>query len=320
MAFKKLEINSIDDLIRCISIASLLELAGWPKPGNVHRTRNYDSTKYEHFIFGIAAIQPNFRAFCNRISNHLEKSYNNFSFVNLGDFYIEAAYDMMRWQKGGNVILGHILILAPLVAAATICLKTNKILFTDFTNVLNNVIENASVEDTIKLYKAIKICSPGGLGSVKKYDINNENALNEIRNDKVTLKQIFEFSKGYDLISYEYATNYEIILREALPFYFQVFEKYNNINIATVNTYLKILSDHPDTLIIRKSGIESASTISNAAVKILEVGGIASKKGRKLTNILDEELHKERGKLNPGTTADLIAGVLFSALIMGLKI
>ncbi|MCK4382115.1 MAG: triphosphoribosyl-dephospho-CoA synthase, partial [Candidatus Lokiarchaeota archaeon] len=48
-------------MIRCVNLSSLLELSGWPKPGNVHRTRNFEDTRFEHFLAGITAIQPNFR-------------------------------------------------------------------------------------------------------------------------------------------------------------------------------------------------------------------------------------------------------------------
>ncbi|MHA1235863.1 MAG: hypothetical protein ACTSQL_12375 [Promethearchaeota archaeon] len=37
----EIAIESLDDLLRCINLSSLLELSGWPKPGNVHRTKNF---------------------------------------------------------------------------------------------------------------------------------------------------------------------------------------------------------------------------------------------------------------------------------------
>ncbi len=45
----RLSIKSLEDLTICINVASLLELAGWPKPGNVHRTQDFQDTKFEHF-------------------------------------------------------------------------------------------------------------------------------------------------------------------------------------------------------------------------------------------------------------------------------
>lgn len=315
-----LSIESIDDLMRCINLASLLEVAGWPKPGNVHRTKDFEDTRFEHFLGGIAAIQPTFRKFCEKVFQLSFNDDKNYRFIELGIFFKEAAEQMIKWQSGGNVLLGHILILAPLTAATILCLKTNKYNFSDLTYYLNKIIDEATVEDTINLYKAIRICNPGGLGKVKKYDINDENSIRDISVEKINLKKIFNLSREYDLISSEYSTGFNIILNEGLPYFLETYNRFGDPNIATVNTFLKILSQHPDTLIIRKLGIESALYVSNSATKILQNGGISSEEGLKLTIKLDRELHEKKGKSNPGTTADLIAGVIFCALIFGLRL
>ncbi|MFX1410273.1 MAG: triphosphoribosyl-dephospho-CoA synthase [Promethearchaeota archaeon] len=323
MSLKDITLNfsvkSIDDLLRCINLASLLEIAGWPKPGNISRTKDFDYTRFEHLLAGIAAIQPNFRKFCEKIFASSIPKIQDFSYVGLGNFFKEAAKDMVTWQKGGNVLLGHILILAPLAAATTLCLKFAKYDFNDFKYYLNETINDSTVNDTKNLYEAIRISKPGGLGKIEKYDIYDDNSIKEIQKDKITLKEIFELSKGYDLISLEYSTGFNITLNEGLPYFFDIFNQYNDINIATVNTFLKILSSHPDTLIIRKSGKEAAVNVSNLASNILKIGGISSKEGHSLTIKLDDELQEKGGRLNPGTTADLIAGILFCAIVFGLR-
>jgi len=316
----RLSIKSIEDLTICINVASLLELAGWPKPGNVHRTQDFQDTKFEHFLAGIAAIQPSFKSLCEKI---YQSSYNNdedYKSIGLGLFYKRAAKEMMKWQDGGNVLLGHILILVPLIAAATLCLKQNKLKFKDFKRFVLKVIDESTVEDTLNLYEAIRICNPGGLGKIEKYDINNDNSIREIRTDKINLKKIFELFKEYDLLSSEYSTGFSIILDEGLPYFINTFNQFNNLNITTVNTYLKLLSEHLDTLIIRKSGREAAFYVTKKAMIILEHGGISSEKGLELTFKLDAELQEKKGNLNPGSTADLLAGIIFCALIFGLRI
>ncbi|MFX1426405.1 MAG: triphosphoribosyl-dephospho-CoA synthase, partial [Promethearchaeota archaeon] len=309
-----LSIKSVDDLMRCINLASLLELAGWPKPGNVHRTKDFENTRFEHFLSGIAAIQPTFRTFCEKIFHMPYNDNLNYGFIELGILFVEAAEQMIKWQSGGNVLLGHILILAPLTAAVILCIKSNSIKISDFRYHLNKIIDDTTVEDTINLYKAIRICNPGGLGKIDKYDINNENTLNDIRADNLNLKKIFNLSKEYDLISSEYSTGFDIILDEGLPYILQAYNQFGDPNIAIVNTFLKILASHPDTLIIRKSGLEPANAISVSALKIVKKGGISTPIGLELTIELDGKLQEQKGKMNPGTTADLIAGVIFCAL------
>ncbi len=305
--------------MRCINLASLLEVSGWPKPGNVHRTKNYKNTTFEHFLAGIASLQPCFYKFCTNISELLKKKERDMGLISLGDFYKDSAKEMMKWQNGGNVLFGHILILSPLVASTMICLHYNKSDFSSFLNYLREVITGATVEDTIKLYEAIRICNPGGLGTIEKYDINDPRAFQQIRQDRITLLTIFKKSRDYDLISSEYATNFDIILKEGLPYYLDSFKKTGDINIATVNTYLKLLSLHPDTLIIRKSGLAAATHVSEKVREILKYDGIISDKGLKLTKKLDKYLQAREGKMNPGTTADLITGVIFMALVSGIR-
>jgi len=314
-----IKIKSLDDLVRCANLSSLLELSGWPKPGNVHRTKDFEDTKFEHFLAGVTAIQPNFRELCEKIYNSIKSNELEFTTIELGLFYKNTAIEMMKWQSGGNVLLGHILILAPLVSAATICMKTNKVNIEDFEIIVKKLIENTTVEDTVNLYEAIRTCNPGGLGRIEKYDVYGENSINEIRQDGITLKKIFELSKDYDLISSEYCNGFNIVLNEGLPYFIETFENSQDINIATVNTYLKLLSNHLDTLIIRKSGKKDALEVSKTASDILSHGGISTKKGLDLTTKFDKDLQKQNGKLNPGTTADLLAGIIFSALIFGLK-
>ena len=41
-------------------LAMLLELSAYPKPGNVHRTRNFNDLRFEHFLGTIPGLYPLF--------------------------------------------------------------------------------------------------------------------------------------------------------------------------------------------------------------------------------------------------------------------
>ena len=169
------------------------------------------------------------------------------------------------------------------------------------------------------LYEAIKLSNPGGLGQIEKYDVNDPSVYDELIRDEINLKEIFKKSQDYDLISREYATGFKIVLKEGLPYFLDSFKDNRNINKTIVNTFLKLLSSHLDTLIIRKVGKPGAVEVSEMASKIISQGGISTKKGLKSTIKFDKKLQKRNGKLNPGTTADLLAGVIFCALLFGLN-
>ena len=51
-----------DDIMRCGQLAAALEVSGWPKPGNVHRSMDFPDTKFEHFIAGSIALGPTIRS------------------------------------------------------------------------------------------------------------------------------------------------------------------------------------------------------------------------------------------------------------------
>ncbi|MEJ2278047.1 MAG: triphosphoribosyl-dephospho-CoA synthase [Candidatus Lokiarchaeota archaeon] len=70
---------------------------------------------------------------------------------------------------------------------------------------------------------------------------------------------------------------------------------------------------------MRKSNEKNALKISQEASKIIRMGGISNKDGLKATLELDRFIQRRKGKLNPGTTADILAGVIFCSLISGIR-
>jgi len=55
-----------DYVSRCASLAALMEVSAYPKPGNVHRTRDLPDTRFEHFLAGAVAIGPDMRELAMR--------------------------------------------------------------------------------------------------------------------------------------------------------------------------------------------------------------------------------------------------------------
>ena len=50
------------EIAKLAQIASVLEVSGWPKPGNVHRTRNYDDMVFQDFAISAVVIGDNMEA------------------------------------------------------------------------------------------------------------------------------------------------------------------------------------------------------------------------------------------------------------------
>jgi triphosphoribosyl-dephospho-CoA synthase len=135
--------------------------------------------------------------------------------------------------------------------------------------------------------------------------------------ENITPLQVFEICREKDMICREWVTGFSMVFETGYPYLIERIQAGASINDATVDTFLKILADNPDSLILRKSGLEAAKTVSKKAEAIMQAGGTATETGRKMLNALDDELKEENGKMNPGTTADLTAASLFVLLLTG---
>lgn len=272
-------------------MACLLEVSA-EKPGNVSPSHNFSDTKYEDFLISGAAIGRAFR---------------NVADSTVGEIILRAVKDT-KALTGANTNLGIILLLAPIAKAFTCPDKSG------LRDRLRDVLEKLTVEDAKLAYEAIRLARPGGMGRVEQHDVN----VNEIT---ISLLEAMEQAKSRDSIAKEYVTGYDITFEIGIPALNNVINKGVSTSDAIVQTYLTILSQVPDTLIARKKGIDEARHVSDRAVEILKIGGIFSEKGRDAMKDLDNFLRRGEksfapgNRLNPGTTADLTAAVLFVYLM-----
>ena len=87
------------------------------------------------------------------------------------------------------------------------------------------------------------------------------------------------------------------------------------LETAIVAAYLTVLSRHPDSLIVRKAGLERASRSRSRAAEILAAGWPDQRRGRGSATAFDELAPAtDRRRYNPGTTADLVTAALYAAL------
>ncbi len=82
-----------------------------------------------------------------------------------------------------------------------------------------------------------------------------------------------------------------------------------------MHTFLTILGEVPDTLIARKEGTEAAVRASELARGVLARGSVFTAEGRSLLEAMDRTLRDPGNRMNPGTAADLTAGVTLLMLV-----
>lgn len=249
------------------------------KVGNVHRHRDYVDTSLTDFLISAAAIAPVFE-----------------SEQTVGKIVLNAV-EATRTATGQNTNLGIILALAPLV----LC-RPDRPMKDDIGRVLSDL----TVEDAKDAYRAIRLANPGGLGHVKEQDVSDE--------PTGTLKEVMALAADRDQIAKLYAEGFEHIFGFALSVFREAYCRFRVVEPAIIELQLHLMALEADSLIARKNGIKRANTIRDMAANVFRLGGLDTTEGRKAGRDFDCYLRSDGNRLNPGTTADLIAAVLFVAL------
>jgi len=299
---------------RCHALAGLLEASAYPKPGNVHRLRDGVETRYEHFLAGSVATTPALRDLASRA--HYMSHEGGWSSLGLGEAILQAVMDMLKWQRGGNVQLGVVLLHAPIAAAAGAAYQEDGVSSTRIRESLTEVIAAATPRDTVNIYKAIDMAmTRRTLGEVSGLDVSEESSLEIIEEEGLTPSQVFGLCKDRDTICSEWINGFTVTFEEGHKYLSHCLEEGEPVNSATVETFLYLLSKHPDSLIIRKSSVEKAKEVSERAAQVLRYCGEPG--FMEEVRSLDKELWSGDGDLNPGTTADLTAASIFVQLLTG---
>lgn len=304
---------------RCAMLAALLEVSAYPKPGNVHRTRDFPGTRYEHFLAGSIALSQAMRVLALKGFEAEERAIG-WHDLEIGKNILRAVTDSLGWQSGGNVNLGVVLLFAPLAAAAGASIDEEK--RADVVKLRERlgeeVLDSTTPDDAQAVYEAIRLAmTPRVLGEVEDLDVRDDSALIRIQKEGLTLKDVFKRCAERDSICREWVTDFEATFDLGYPYLVKSLGSAGDVNTAVVDTFLFILSKLPDSLIRRKRGLEWALKVSERAKLTLDEGGSGSVNGKEMLIHLDDELQGAGGDLNPGTTADLTAASLFVALLEG---
>lgn len=324
----------ISNLIaRCAQLAMLLEVSASPKPGNVDREHNYPDTCFEHFIASSVSVYP--------VLELAAKSRNR-----IGALIRSAVCESSTWQKGGNTHFGAFLLLIPLSMAAgelfNSCGKAPYKLSPDEFEALaahaHAFVQATDCEDAVEFYRAFEVAGVR-VNNVDKFSLGDPESTAELKAQEVTLYELMDIARGYDLIANEWTSGFGCCLEGAKSI--TEFMQARNcgaevftggsvsscsgtgINEAIVYTFLKLLSRHRDTFIQTKFDTETADYVSSRAGELLSDWEISGKSAKDFASILpevqefDSELLEKR--INPGSTADIIIAGLFIALLGGLR-
>ena len=250
------------------------------KPGNVMPGRDFSDTNVDDFLRSADIIAP----ILARTSE-----------LGVGAAILQAV-DATQQRVGQNTNLGIILLLAPLAAVPpNVSLDAG----------VEPVLQSLTIEDAELAYRAIALAAPGGLGNASQQDVAARPTEN--------LRSCMKLAADRDLIAAQYANGFQQVLVDGLGL------------LATADAWtacrekriawmaVSLIAQHGDSLIARKNGSQVNDETQRRAQGVLQTGWPFKQGSQRFYDEFDGWLRDDEHRRNPGTTADLIAAILFAA-------
>jgi triphosphoribosyl-dephospho-CoA synthase len=255
------------------------------KPGNISPAHDFSDATYVDMVRSALALGPVFgRPAARRRS--------------VGELVADGVAATRR-VASANTNLGIVLLFAPIVRAE-VTRRNDEAL----RPAVERILAGLDVADAAAAFGAIACADPGGLGEVSEHDVRAP-AL-------VSLREAMAAAAHRDSIASEYATGYAIVFDTGLPLLVAALRGGGSTLEAIVSLHVGLLASFPDSLIARKAGAETARAVTEAAREVRD--------GTRALEDFDRFLRREGGRLNPGTTADLVAATLLAGLLTGVRL
>jgi triphosphoribosyl-dephospho-CoA synthase len=273
-----------DLLEQRVQLACLLEVSA-AKPGNVTPAHDFSDMTYADMVRSALALGP---VFARRRARRRT----------VGGLIADGVQATARVARA-NTNLGIVLLFAPLARAAATRQGDETL-----RSAVERTIAQLDVEDAAAAFAAIARANPGGLGDTPEHDVRGP--------ARVNLREAMAAAAQRDSIASEYATGYAIVFECGLPLLIDALDHGLSTLDAIVSLHVGLLASRPDTLIVRKAGEDAAKAVSAAAREVRD--------GLRPLADLDASLRAAGNRLNPGTTADLVAATLLVALLTGVRL
>ena len=248
--------------------------AATPKPGNVHPGAAFPDLSHAELVEAALAITPT-----------LERA----AAVPLGRTILDAVMASRRVTRS-NANLGIVLAIAPLAAADSL-----------HPAAVAAALARLGAADAADVWRAIAVARPGGLGTTTGHDLAAP--------PPPSLLEAMRQAADRDQIARLWATGYAALFAGPVADLAAEVAAGGPLDDCILRTHLRQLAREPDTLIVRRHGAAVAADVSRRAAAVL-AAGLA---WREAAEAFDRSLRQPE-RVNPGTTADLVAAALYILL------
>jgi triphosphoribosyl-dephospho-CoA synthase len=268
-------------------LALLLEVTGTPKPGNVDREREYDDLRFEHFMAGAVGARPGLELAADgeRVGHAFERAVAG-----------------MAEQSAGNTQFGALLVLAPLVAAAS-----EDALSPAGADTAVRATTVADAADFYRAFEHVDVAVEDPPEGLEPLDVRRgSDAVPALEARDLTLFDVMERSAPVDGVAAEWVGEFERVFDAAAS----ILDGDGPVPDRAAHAFLELLAAEPDTFVVTRQNQATAEEVQRRAQAVLDGDEDA-------TDLAEEFVARD---VNPGTTADLVAGALFVALERGLVV
>lgn len=269
------------------TMACLLEAAA-PKPGNVHPAASFPDLTHDDLVAAAIAIGPVLEQAAERP---------------LGSVILDAVKQSCSVTRS-NANLGMILAIAPLAAVAPdawpSASDTDSI--AALSVVVDGVLGRLDATDTARIWQAIREARPGGMGTTERLDLSGSppgNMLDAMR-----------LAADTDAIAALWTAGYANVVGQLVADISGALVRLADWREAVVDAFLRQLARSPDSLIRRRHGREKAAEVSAHAAAVVA----CDPRERRAAEAMFDRSLRAPVRINPGTTADLVAAALYILL------
>jgi len=201
-----------------------------------------------------------------------------------------------------NTNLGIILLCAPMIQAVSHGYSESSLRLD-----LSRVLAATTIEDADWVFKAIRLASPGGLGSSDQQDVNAAAS--------VTLMEAMKIASSKDRIALQYIADYKDVFDFGVLRYNACFDLWRSHSWAAVAVYTGLLSQFPDSHVERKYGERYSEQIVSSMVMLdAELLNASHPDLIKPSLYRIDQAFKCQG-INPGTTADMTVATVLAVFL-----